>query len=1181
MRQSRVSNPGIVSPDQFFHHLFKACFEIDQRVRTGGALRKETHMQKAFSRFFVVLLTLAVACGVAFAQQEAGQLVGKVVDPNGALVNNATVTVKSVDTSAERSTTTSSEGTYVMPGLQPGLYDVTIAATGFAPNTQRVQITVGAKTTLDFQLTVQGVAATANVTVAAQGGVEVNTTDQQLSDVISERQIKELPTLTRNPYNLVGISGNVNSENQSSGLFARGTGYAINGQRSASTSILLDGAENVDNFTASVGQAVPLDSVKEFRVITGNFSAEYGRASGGIVNVATIAGTNSIHGTGYEFNRISKLASNGFSNNAFEIPRQVFTRNQFGYSIGGPIKKNKLFFFSNTEWIRVRSGGAAVTWVPTPQFISFANANTKNFFAPYTLNGSIGPVRTAAQVLADFGGAGAFIPTPNAATNAFLTFATANPNTPVFQQVTYSTPQDVGGGLPENEYQTVNRIDWNASSKTQIYGRYALQSQAFAIGTNAASPYQGFSTGSTAFNQNFVLNATHTFSSSLVSQTKLAFNRLNGGQPLGDQPIVPTLYMNAGRTISIAGIPISYPGYLPLSPGNAIPFSGAQNVYQLNEDVSLTRGQHTWRFGGQIVHIRDNKTFGAYSYAVEALGNSNPEALSNFLTGNLASFSVAINPGNRFPGASIPLPVGPPSFSRSNRYTEWAVYGNDSWRYTPKLTINLGLRYEYYGVQHNAQNPNFDANFYYGPGATAQERVRNGRFNTVPGSGIGGLWRPDKNNFAPRLGFAYDINGDGKTSIRGGYGIAYERNFGNVTFNVLFNPPNYGVVALASDSLSSGSLVVGDVPNLNVSIANYGPFSGSGPARTFAPVSARHVDQNIVNAYAHFWSAAFEREIRPSTVLSLEYSGSRGINLYSISDINRTGGTIAFGFPTTINAIGGATTRLNGVATSINSRGNLGHSRYNALIASLDSNNWLHNGLSFTARYTYSVTRDNLSTTFAETGQTFFLGFTDTWDPDTDYGYADFDVRHRFTSSVNYEIPYEGKSGWTKHLLGGWSINTIFVTNTGYPFTIYDCTRVSSTCARLIPNGPVTINKNNPANAGTNSFLLVDLSSQTLRVPPGRDGTNYNFGPFPANMSKRNAFRGPGFWQVDSGIYKRIRFSERYSLQLRGELFNVFNHANMFVDYGSPDVSGVLGSGNVLSYKNGRRNVQLAAKFIF
>ena len=1126
----------------------------------------------------VLALSLCLVGASAFAQQETGQISGKVTDPQDKVVSGATVTSKSVATGAERTTTSDDQGNYTFTNLQPGLYDVTVKSGQFAENTQRAQVTVGAKVNLDAKLSTQAIAANVTV-VAAAGGVEVNTTDQQLSTVVTRQQVTELPTLTRNPYALVGISGNV-----SAGGEGRGTGYNINGQRSASTSILLDGVENVDNFTATVGQQVPIDSVQEFRVITGNFSAEYGRASGGIVNVATIAGSNSFHGTGYEFNRISRLASNGFDNNAFGIPRAVFTRNQFGYSIGGPIKKNKLFFFSNTEWIRVRSGGSRVSWVPTANFINAANVNTRNFFSPYTVAGSSGPTISASAVLAAFGAAN-FTPTANAATNAFLTFANANPTAPVFQQVTYATPRDAGGGTPENEYQTVNRVDYNVSSKTQIYGRYALQSQVLADGTNAFSPYTGFSSGSFAYNQNFLLNGTHTFSSKFVSQTKLAFNRLNGGQPLGTQPIVPTLYMNAGRTVNLQGVSIAMPGYLPFSPGNAIPFSGAQNVYQLNQDMSVTSGKHTWRFGGQIVHIRDNKTFGAYSYAVEGLGNTNGESLSNFLTGNLVSFSVAIDPGNRFPGASIPLPVGPPAFSRSNRYTEWAVYANDSIRYRPRLTLNFGLRYEYYGVQHNAQNPSLDANFYYGPGATYQDRIRSGRFFTAPTSPAGGLWKPDKNNFAPRVGFAWDINGDGKTSIRGGYGMAYERNFGNVTFNMMFNPPNYGVVALAANS-GVGGATLGDVPNLPVSIANYGPFSGTGPARLFSPVSARHVDENIVNAYAHFWSGAFERQIANNTVLSLEYSGSLGQKLYSISDINRTGATTAFGLPTILNAVGTPISRLNPVATSINSRSNLGHSIYHALIASVESNNFRNKGLTFTARYTFSRAKDNLSSTFSDTGQTFFLGFTDTFIPDADYGYADFDVRHRFVSSFNYEPKWfqTNSNPVAKHLLGGWSLNGIVTIRGGYPFTIYDCSFASSTCARLMPTQAVTVNSS-PPSAGTNSFTYINLSSfrspttgAVLTPAPtnGRNG-NYNYGPFSASMSQRNAYRGPGAWDTTVGIYKKIHLSERYALQLRGEIFNVFNHANLFIDYGSPDVSG----GDVLAFRDGRRNVQLAAKFIF
>src|SRR2546430_10050710 len=313
-------------------------------------------MEGTFSRqfgtryFSLALATffLLVSCAVVgFGQAETGQIKGKVTDPNGAVVPNATVTVKSVATGAERTATADSDGVYIVTNLQPGLYDVTFQGGSFAAATQRVEITTGARVTLDQTLGLQAVSGTVNVVAA--GGVEVNTTSQELSNVVSSAQLRELPTITRNPYALVGISGNVNPDNAS----GRGTGFSINGQRSASTNILLDGGENVDNFVAGVGQSIPLDAVGEFHVITSNFSAEYGRASGGIVNVSTRPGTNNWHGSIFEFNRISRFASNGFDNNARGNPKSLFARNQFGYSLGGPIKKNKLFFFNSTEWIRV------------------------------------------------------------------------------------------------------------------------------------------------------------------------------------------------------------------------------------------------------------------------------------------------------------------------------------------------------------------------------------------------------------------------------------------------------------------------------------------------------------------------------------------------------------------------------------------------------------------------------------------------------------------------------------------------------------------------------------------------------------------------------------------------------------------------------------------------------------
>ena len=340
-----------------------------------------------FIRFFALLLLSAAVFSPALAQQETGQIIGTVTDPNNAVIANASVTIKSVDRGNEVTLQSSSEGVFTAPNLQPGLYEVTVNAQGFAQRTDRVQLTVGAKLTVNSQLGVAGTQPN-TVDVVAGGLAEINTTDQQISNVVTTKQILELPTLTRNPYDLVSLSGNISNADPG-GSTGRGVGAAINGQRSSSTDILLDGVENTATFVAGVGQNTPLDSVSEFRVITSNFSAENGRASGGIVNVVTKSGTNSFRGSVYEFNRNSKFAANTFDNNANGITKPKFNRNQFGYSVGGPVVKNKLFFFSSTEWARVRSNGTQLGYVFSPQLIGISAPATQAFFAKYgTFNGT-------------------------------------------------------------------------------------------------------------------------------------------------------------------------------------------------------------------------------------------------------------------------------------------------------------------------------------------------------------------------------------------------------------------------------------------------------------------------------------------------------------------------------------------------------------------------------------------------------------------------------------------------------------------------------------------------------------------------------------------------------------------------------------------------------------------------
>jgi outer membrane receptor protein involved in Fe transport len=1152
------------------------------------------------ARVSVIVLILALFCGTfAFAQTETGQITGTISDPSGAVVPNTQVTLTNVGTGQARTATSSGSGQYAFTNLQPGVYEVSVEAQGFQAYKRRVDVTVGSRNNVDTKLALAGGSTT--VEVVAEESARPDVTSQTLGQTVNNVQITQLPTLTRNPYDLVGTAGNVSDADPS----GRGVGFAINGQRSASTNILLDGAENVDLFTATTGQAVPLDSVQEFKVLTSNFTAEYGRASGGIVNVATRSGTNDFHGSLYEFNRVSALASNTYDNNANGLPKPRFVRNQFGYALGGPIWRNKAFFFSSTEWTRVRSNSIERSFVPTPEFLAASNPNTQAFFTQFGALRSnatpTGTVLTAADVIGE-GGTGP-------------TLSALPPATPLLQEVSFAVPSNSGGGEPQNTYSTVNRVDLNITDRTQLYGRYALESLDQFPGTNALSPYAGYDTGLNNFNQNALISLTHVFGSNLVSQSKFTFNRLNNLQPLGDNPAGPTLYPQATTTFTFNGVRVAFPGYLPFNPGSAIPFGGPQNLYQAYQDLNWTTGNHQFRFGGQYVHTRDNRVFGAFQNGVENLapnGGFLDEGVENFLTGNLFSFQGAINPQGAFPCVNDPftntpfitpacqvtLPVSQPAFNRNNRYHDWAVYAQDTWRVFPRLTLNLGLRYEYFGVQHNV-NQNLDSNFYFGTGSTIFDQIRNGSVQLAPSSPIGSLWAPDKNNWAPRVGFAFDVFGNGKTSFRGGYGISYERNFGNVTFNVIQNPPNYAVVALTSGV---------DLPSIPVTTDNSGPLAGSGVTVALPRTSLRAIDNHINTSYAHMYSLAFEQQLAPNTLFSLEYSGSRGVHQYTIEDPNRPGSGIIYGGdPLQATPSLNRRFRLNNQYTALNLRNDSGDSYYNGLNVSLRSSNFYNTGLTMTANYTWSHAIDTLSSTFSDSFANFNLGLLDPFNPRLDRGNADFDIRHRFTFSAVYEVPFaKNANGFVKNLFGGWSVAPIFSARTGFPFTVFDCTNAFSVCSRSIFDDPTAVsrgaNDNVGPDIGGNNFTYFTFPANTPYLNP-ITGTS-DFGlcttpgsgaagpcPFPATMEGRNSFRAPGIWNLDLGVYKSFKFGERVGLQLRGEAYNLFNHSNLYIDPGTIDLSsgpavlarrGTAGAVQGLgSAYDERRNVQLGVKVTF
>lgn len=1133
---------------------------------------------------FILTALMLFFLSKAKAQTETGQISGTVLDPQNSVVPKAKITIRNVGTGALRETASDEHGAFIATNLLPAKYSVMTEAQGFAKLEQLVDLPPGGRLTLDLKLQVGKMGETVEVSATA---LSVNTENQTVGQLISSNDLTNLPLLTRNPYDLVGTAANVSSA-ADAGLTMRGAGYNINGLRSAGTNVLLDGAANNDEFTASVGQTVPLDSVQEINVLTNNFTAEYGRASAGVVNVTTKSGSNDFHGTAYEFGRYSALATNTFDNNARGIAKPGFTRNQFGYSVGGPVVKDKLFFFQSTEWLRVRSSATAIVNVPTPQLIAASDPNTQVFFNAFgKLRSNFIQLKTYTRDQLTAAGITACPPAPSTCDTTFPVGST----TPMFAQGEYSVPADSGAGSPQNTYYIVGRVDWNATSKTQLYGRYALEKGDLFTGTVTNSPYAGYDSGQTTTNNSFLLSLIHTFSPKLTSQSKIVFNRLNLLQPLGSNPVGPTLYMNSVTAPRIEGNLIGMPGYSPFTPGNAIPFGGPQNFVQAYQDLSSIHGRHTFRFGGNYTYIRDNRSFGAYQEAVEALNPTSNfgESIDNFLKGELGQFQSAIDPQGKFPcgaagavpGCTVTLPVGPPVFARSNRYHEFGTYFEDSWKATNRLTFNLGMRWDYFGVQHN-KDPNLDSNYYDAQGGNIFTNIRNGSVATVPNSPIHGLWKKDWNNFGPRIGVAYDLFGNGKTSLRGGWGISYERNFGNVTFNVIQNPPAYAVISILPADVG------GTIP---ITTDNAGPLGGSSGSKALPKVSLRNVDSNIATAYAHLWSAVLEHQVTRNFILAAEYNGSKGVDLYSIENPNRPGsGNVYLGdpCPTTPCATANLTRLQNFQYSNINRRGDNGFSHYNSVAARVELTNLGNTGLSLHSSYTYAHAIDNISSTFSESNNNANLGLLDPFNPKIDKGNSDFDLHHRFVFSGTWDIPFaRNMTGAAKGFLDGWTAAPIITIRGGFPFTLFDCTNADTTCMRAVQTSPHSKTGSavpDPSGAA-NTFDYFNFSS-------GFDSSYINpiagvsdFGPFPKNMLTRGYFYGPGAYTIDLGIYKTTKITERLSVQLRGEFFNMLNHSNMWLTLSDNDLSSTT---TVHAQKgvppinaNERRNVQLALKLIF
>lgn len=1102
-------------------------------------------------RELIVILVVMSLSAVASPQSFTGIVSGRVLDEKGGVIVQATLTLRNIETGLERPATADSAGEFRFISIPPGRYLLTAQAQNFAVAKLRIDVSVAGEARADVTLKAAGPQTQQDINVSA-GSVDVVggriETDRgaELSNVITQRQIVELPLLTRNVYELVNLApGAALTSERSGGLVGNrvgaGIGLAVNGQRSSGGNYVLDGGENNNIFDAGPAQNLPADSVKEFRIITNNYTAEYGRNAGFIANIVSNTGTNDLHASAYWFNRNSALSANSFDRNANSLDKPVFNRNQFGGTIGGPVKRDKFLFFGSVEPIRVRSIAESSFFVPTPQLISISAIGTKAIFQKFPAPQDQSTSNVIPLTLCP---AGAIC---NPATGAGFV------RIPAYGAVTRTGPLNVGAGNPQDSILGTARFDYNISQKVQMFGRYSIDDQdIFAPVRQPYSPTldQGFSTR----NQSVLLNLTQILSNTMVMETRLVY-----GRSVDAFPATATLgsdyFPNFSGSLLFGTLPFGSDG-----------FGGTQNLYQFYQTMSWVKGSHFMKFGGQYVHIRDTRIPPVLSELPDARFFNSQQ----FVNGTLRIYGITFDPQNALPGDNV-VPSVPATNVRHYRYNEAAFFFQDSWKVTPRLTLVPGMRYEYLGVLHSPRGErHLDANFYYGEGSDIFQRIANGVFRRVdsaPGKYRGHFYLPDYNNFAPRFGLAWDIFGNGETVLRSGIGVFYDRNFGNTLSNVAVNPPAFVRQTFGGIIPFSPNFVTSDP---------YDPIGGNEITLLFVP--ARHLDQNLRTAYSVSWNLGVERKITNNLVAGATYVGASGVKLYALTNPNRLNSGVYLGRPRSADVDSNPNTLLDvdvdGIpfpaVAELNTRSNQGHSTYHAMQVRVESGEIRSLGLQFGANYTWSHSIDNISSVFGVdlVANPLGLGFLDAFNPSLDRGDSDFDTRQRFVANFIWEIPFGRKSQnrLFRNLLTGWGVSGIVSFQTGQPFGIFDSGNLENfgfESPRPVLRGSVPTGSLTPDASRPNTFLYVplnpvrDAAGNCLSTGPFLCSTSV-VGPFDGTLS-RNVFRRPGTQYHNLAISRTFSLAgllkrDGAKLQLRAEFYNLFNHSNLYVDLGSNDV---------------------------
>ena len=1075
-----------------------------------------------------LLITLVLAG--ALRANPAATLTGRVTDPAGAAMADVDVQAINVETGVRSATTTNEEGLFRIPSLAPGTYRVVLQRHGFKMIIKPgVELRVQDIVALNFEMQIGSIAESITV---EEGAPLVQAESGMLGQVIDRKFMSELPTLDRNPYDFVALSAGAV---ESLSVPDRGVGVSINGQRVESASFLLDGAQNSFSGNGYIPTiAVPNDAVREYRVMTNGFSAEYGRSAGFIANLVTKSGTNEYHGSLYDYLRNSALSANSFEDNSRGLPRPAFNRHQAGGTIGGPILRDKAFFFVSLESMIVRSSDNRVFLTPTPELLAISAPPIQAIFKRYPVVGT---------------------PAPGIVTRSVIPFnSTVAVSIPAFANVYKAGPVNAGAGNPQDTYRSTGRVDYALGTRNALTARYAFEKvDQFAL---LRQPYTSELDAPVAnLNQNAGVSLTHIWSSKLVTESRLSFVRPTNTSPETGNDGWFRVFTITGETAV-------------LPKGHEF-VAGWDTSYQAQQSVNWISGRHSVKAGYDLLrHVAIWDADSAGGGGIQTRFNN----VQNFVNG-VATLQVALDyvGNNAAPGRNLNAPLNPANERYHKGLNAHAWYLQDTWKPGRRITLTPGLRWEYFGPASSPDHARTDS-LYLGAGANYWERFANAKLLPIteaPGSyrGVNHLRR--LHNFAPRLGLAVDLTGDGKTVLRAGGGIFFEEA------NAPYIGTYQGLATFTNVILISSML---DHP--------YG-FTARG---TTSGTPTVMVDPDLRTPYAGTWNATVEREVAGAIVLSASYVGSTGSSLLDFSSLNRVGSAAPLGRP---NA------RLLPQYGVLLLWQNLGHSSFHGMQIKAEGRELRGAGLRFGANYSWGHSIDNGSSENAETagfgGQNF--GFMlDPYRPRLDRGDSSFDQRQRLSTYFVWQPPaLRAGPKPVRAVVNGWQTAGIVSVQTGQPFNVWDGgvpNRENATPRpRVTGVLPQTLGASRmiPDPSQPNRFLY--LPANLIRNSAGQCLNGSPFGCYNSlsdpmdDVLPRSIFRRPGSSSQNVSLSRNLRVSERLRIVLRGEFYNLFNHAKLQVTDGfglnAPFFDANTAAGAVARYAGVPRQVVVAARLEF